>query len=102
MKQNTVCQDEIIGADSTNPYKMVHVPLKVGVKINPDEKYYSDYAQLIYKNRALKLMSQKIKNDHEEYDFYDINIEKEANRSLKGMKVAVLNEKRKTKFKTKY
>lgn len=36
-------------------YKMEYVPLKLGVKINPEDKYYGDEAVKSYKDKAANL-----------------------------------------------
>ena len=44
---------------------MSFVPLKLGVKINPEAKYYSEHSQNIYKQRAEFLMKEKLRKDHD-------------------------------------
>ena len=44
-------------------YKMEYVPLKLGVKINPDDKYYGEEAIKSYKDKASNLFQYALMAD---------------------------------------
>ena len=55
------------GGGSSN-YKMTHVPLKIGVKINPDNGLYTADSTKTYKERAMYLMTEKIREEYDEME----------------------------------
>ena len=56
------------GGGLSSSYKMTYVPLKVGVKINPDGGLYSAASQKVYKDRAMYLMTEKIRLEYDEME----------------------------------
>lgn len=45
-------------------YRMDYVPLKLGVKINPEDKYYGEEAIESYKSKAANLNQAKLAQDY--------------------------------------
>ena len=56
------------GGISSSSYKMWFVPLKLGVKINPENNYYTPKAVTTYKDRAQQLMAEKIRLEYDEME----------------------------------
>ena len=54
------------GAAKKISYRMDYVPLKLGVKINPEDKYYCDEAIESYKSKAANLFQQNLMKDQAE------------------------------------
>ena len=54
------------GAAKKISYRMDYVPLKLGVKINPEDKYYGEEAIESYKSKAANLNQAKLAQDYAE------------------------------------
>ena len=59
------------GAVKTKSYVMEYVPLRIGVKIRPDDEFYTGKAIQTYKDARLKLtqysLSEELKQETDEH-----------------------------------
>lgn len=54
-----------LGSLGATSYKMEDVPLKLGVKINPENRYYSEEALETYRYRAVNMMKDVIAEEQD-------------------------------------
>ena len=72
------------GGPTKIKYYMDFVPLKLGVKVNTDQKHYTDEAVDHYKKRAMDLMTETLAHNYHEQRQKDL----ENNRRVNAEKTA--------------